>query len=117
MNKNGIIIIGDKMNKIAQIIIIDKNYNSQLDDVIVINESVELIDEVTIMLSNKDIYNFDYLIFTSPSLITNFNETNILHDGGFPVTNYFHQTTYENIYYVTCDNIETALNNIFEEDC
>ena len=105
------------MNKTAQIIILDKNYISKLDEVIVLNESVELIDEVTIKLANKDIYNFDYLIFTDPSLISNFKETNILHDGGFPVTNYFHQTTYENIYYVTCDNIEIALDNIFEEQC
>lgn len=102
------------MNKVIQIIILDDQYQIINENILVINDNVELIDDVTIKLSNNDIYNFDYLIFSNPSFISNFRETNILHDAGIPVTNFFHQTTYENIYY--SKDIDIAINNIFEDD-
>lgn len=104
------------MNYNKQIIILSNIYTTNNEQIYILNESVELIDDVTIKCQNDDIYTFDYLIFTNPNQITNFRETNILHEAGLPVTNYFHQTTYENIYFIDDNSIDTALTNIYEDD-
>ena len=103
-----------EMEKYSQIIILSDSYNINEENILVLNEEVTLIDDMHI--STKDCnYTFDYLIFTDVLKIKNFRSTNILHEDNVPVTNFFHQTTYENIYYPINGNINEALENIMEE--
>ena len=103
------------MEQYSQIIILSKDYESTNDDILVIKDKVILEDDMHI-ICNGITYNFDYLIFTNLLDITNFRSTNILHENEIPVTNYFYQTTYENIYYTESINIDKALENIYESD-
>lgn len=101
------------MEQYSQIIILSNDYISNNENILVLNNNVILEDDMHI-ICNEQKYTFDYLIFTNPLSIINFRSTNILHEGGIPVTNYFYQTTYENIYYT--NNIDQAIENIYESD-
>ena len=48
---------------------------------------------------NEKIISFDYLIFDNIKLISNYLNSNILHDHTIPITNYFNATSIENIFY------------------
>lgn len=99
------------MTKFKQIIILSELYNSTQENVFIIKEQVVLEDDNHLILNN-DIYIFDYLIFTNPKQISNFDKTNILYEDGIPITNCFYQTTYENIYFVKNSLINDAIRNI-----
>ena len=103
------------MEKYVQIIILSTTYTTDNSNILVINEPITLVDE-NHLLVNSISYTFDYLIFTNPLQIINFNETSIMQENKIPVTNCFYQTTYENIYYRYGENIEEALSNIFENN-
>ena len=103
------------MEKYSKIIILTDSYNIDKEDILVIKDDVTLIDDVHILV-NDITYSFDYLIFTNTSKIKNFKKTNILHENGIPVTNFFYQTTYENIYYTLEELINIALDNIIDSN-
>lgn len=103
------------MEKFKQIIILSNNHNLQSDNTFIINTPIILEDDTHLNM-NGDIYTFDYLIFTNPSQITNFEKTSILHENMVPVTNCFCQTVFENIYYTSEETINIALQNIFENE-
>ena len=54
---------------------------------------------VFLLNSNEIIISFDYLIFDNIKLISNYLNSNILHDHTIPITNYFNATSIENIFY------------------
>ena len=60
----------------AQIIILSSTYTTGNSNILVINEPITLVDE-NHLLVNSISYTFDYLIFTNPLQIINFNETSI----------------------------------------
>ena len=102
------------MKDFYQIIILSKNElvinnNAYL----LVNNAVELLDNTQIKLNNL-VISFDYLIFDDITLISNFTETNILHEGKTPITNFFNTTSIENIFY-TKDIINT-INDIENEE-
>lgn len=81
------------------IIILSKNKNIKLNtNYLQISESIKLINQTSLIHNNCEI-SFDYLIFDDTNLISNFFETNILHDNKIPVTNFFKVTSIENILY------------------
>ena len=102
------------MEKYSEIIILSNSYTTNEENILVLNSAVTLVDDMHILVDDTT-YSFDYLVFTDVSKILNFKSTNILHEDGIPVTNFFHQTTYENIYYPVNGNIDEAIENIKED--
>ena len=98
-----------------QIIIVSKNSQINNSLCLTINHPIFLLDDAHLK-DGETTYIFDYLIFTNTDLILNFRETNILHEGGLPLTNFFFQTTYENIYFTSDNLIDEALQNINENE-
>lgn len=97
------------MKDFYQIIILTKNeININNDNYLVITNYVELLDNMQIRYNDITI-SFDYLIFDNVDLISNFKETNILHENKIPITNFYNATSIENIFY--SNNI---LNTIFD---
>ena len=101
------------MEKYSTIIILSNSYTTNDENILVLNDEVILDDDMHISAKDST-YSFDYLVFTDVTKIKNFKSTNILHEDGIPVTNFFHQTTYENIYYPVNGNIDEAIENIKE---
>lgn len=99
------------MEQYYQIIILSNTFKTTKSDILVIDKSIILEDDVHLTYNNQ-VYSFDYLIFTDVNQISNFRKTNILHEDNLPITNFYHQTTYENIYYT--NNIENVIDIIFE---
>ena len=97
------------MKDFYQIIILTKNeININNDNYLVITNYVELLDNMQNRYNDITI-SFDYLIFDNVDLISNFKETNILHENKIPITNFYNATSIENIFY--SNNI---LNTIFD---
>ena len=67
-------------------------------DYLIIHSPIELLDNYHIKY-NEQIISFDYLIFDNICLITNYLNSNILHENTMPITNFFHATSIENIFY------------------
>ena len=87
------------MKDFYQIIILSKNdlkINNKF--YLLINDTIELLDSTQIKYNNN-LISFDYLIFDNIDLISNFKETNILHENKIPITNFFNATSIENIFY------------------
>lgn len=100
------------MENFKQIIILStKTYQG---NIFLLQKQCKIIDDAHLEVDNH-IYSFDYLIFDDPKLIQNFNEINFLVENNLPVTNFFLQTSIENIYF-TENKIEEALNNILENE-
>lgn len=98
------------MKDFYQIIILSKSSLPNINQ-----EYLQLNNPIKLINSNELIYNentisFDYLIFNDISLISNFLETNILHENKTPITNYYKSTSIENIFY--SDNIINILSDI-----
>ncbi len=104
-----------KMEEFKQIIILSYKAIVNKDELFLINKPITLIDDTHLMI-NDITYVFDYLVFTNANLINNLEQTSILMEGNVPVTNYFFQTTYENIYYTSDEKINLALQNIIENE-
>lgn len=103
------------MEKYYELIILSNTHNLNTDNAITIDKPVKLINDVTLEIDDIT-YSFNYLIFTNTSQISNFYETNILHENGIPVTNFYYQTTYENIFYQGDGNIELAIETLYESN-
>ena len=103
------------MEKYSQIIILSNTYTNNNQNILIINKPVLLIDENHLSVDDIN-YTFDYLVFTDHNQITNFSDSSIMHENSIPVTNCFYQTTFENIYYPYNENIDEAINNIFENN-
>lgn len=103
------------MEEFKQIIILTTKLSTTFEGTFMINEPIVLIDDTHLKTNNIN-YIFDYLIITDISLVSNFKQTNILHEHGLPVTNCFYQTTYENVYYTSDDKIEEVLQNLYENE-
>ena len=87
------------MKDFYQIIILTKKeIDINNDNYLVISNSVELVDNLEIKNNNESL-SFDYLIFDDVNLISNFKETNILHENKIPITNFYNATSIENIFY------------------
>ena len=87
------------MKDFYQIIILTKNeININNDNYLVITNYIELLDNMQIRYNDITI-SFDYLIFDNVDLISNFKETNILHENKIPITNFYNATSIENIFY------------------
>ncbi len=99
------------MDNFYNIIILSKTFQSKSYKVI--NEQIELINETLINHLNQDI-SFDYLIFDNTSLINNLNTSSIMCDGKIPITNFFHQTNLENIFFG--NNIEEIIDSIVNNE-
>lgn len=80
-------------------------------DILYLNQAFKFIDDQHIQV-NDEIIEFEYLIYSN-KIDVNFNDENmLLTENNIPVTNYFYQTTKENIYYITEDNLEEKINEI-----
>lgn len=102
------------MKDFYQIIILTKNHvNNINENYFQINNSVELISNNEIKY-NDLIVSFDYLIFDDTNLLSNFHETNILHENKIPTTNFFNATSIENIFY--SKDILLTINDIENEE-
>lgn len=82
-------------------------------DYLQIESPVTLLNETTLLYQDKEI-SFDYLVFSNTNLISNFLETNILHENKLPITNFFHATSVENIYFN--QNVLQIINDIISDN-
>lgn len=114
LTKYDIINLVIHMKDFYQIIILTKNHvNNINENYFQINNSVELISNNEIKY-NDLIVSFDYLIFDDTNLLSNFHETNILHENQIPTTNFFNATSIENIFY--SKDILLTINDIENEE-
>ena len=99
-------------------LIIAASYNVSINnqlDAIFITEDFILIDENHLKYKNE-IIEFEYLIYTNKLNITYKNKNILLFENNIPVTNFYHQTTLENIYFITEDNLEQKINDIINNE-
>ncbi len=101
------------MHDFYPIIILSKDFKSDNKNYLNINNSITLLNETTIEYNDIEI-SFDYLIFDNTSLIKNFLETNIIHENKIPITNFYHITSIENIFYT--NDILNTINDIENEE-
>lgn len=114
LTKYDIINLVIHMKDFYQIIILTKNHMNNINEnYFQINNSVELISNNEIKY-NDLIVSFDYLIFDDTNLLSNFHETNILHENQIPTTNFFNATSIENIFY--SKDILLTINDIENEE-
>lgn len=114
LTKYDIINLVIYMNDFFQIIILTKKHINGLNkNYLQINNSVDLINNTEIRFNDLNI-SFDYLIFDDTNLLTNFHETNILHENQIPTTNIFNATSIENIFY--SKDILLTINDIENEE-
>ena len=114
LTKYDIINLVIHMKDFYQIIILTKNHvNNINENYFQINNSVELISNNEIKY-NDLIVSFDYLIFDDTNLLSNFHETNSLHENKIPTTNFFNATSIENIFY--SKDILLTINDIENEE-
>ena len=81
-------------------------------DVLLINESCLLVDDKHIKYNN-DIYEFEYLIYSNMVDIKN---SFVILENGIPITNYYHQTSLDHIYYINEDNLQETINDIINNE-
>ena len=102
------------MKDFYQIIIITKNeININNDNYLLISNNIDLLDNIQIKY-NDIVVSFNYLIFDDVNLISNFKETNILHENKIPITNFYNATSIENIFY--SNNILNTILDIENEE-
>lgn len=80
-------------------------------DILYLNNPFIFIDENHIQV-NDDIIEFEYLIYSNKIDVNFTDESMLLMENNIPVTNFFYQTTKENIYYITEENLEEKINEI-----
>lgn len=88
--------------------------NNQLD-ALFLKEDFILIDDHHLKYKNE-IVEFEYLIYSNKSNITYNNENILLFENNIPVTNFYYQTTLENIYFIIEDNLEQKINDIINNE-
>jgi hypothetical protein len=71
------------------------------------------IDDATIKIDN-DIYSFTYLIYSNKINVTYPASEIMILENGIPLTNWLYQTSIENIYYLTENNLQDKINEILE---
>jgi hypothetical protein len=81
-------------------------------DVLLINESCELVDDKHIKYNN-DIYEFEYLIYSN---LVDIKNTFVVCENEIPITNYYHQTSLDHIYYINEDNLQETINDIINNE-
>ena len=91
------------------IVLSNKIYN----DIFTITKPIYLKDSNTLLYNDEEI-SFDYLIFEDTSLITNLNNTQIMLENNIPITNFFNQTSIENIFFTS--NISLTINDIINNE-
>lgn len=80
-------------------------------DVVYINDNFTLIDDHHLKCGDQ-IYEFEYLIYSNDLIITYLKPNHLLMENNIPITNYYYQTSIENIYYVTIKNLENKILDI-----
>ena len=78
-------------------------------DILYLNNPFIFIDENHIQV-NDQIIEFEYLIYSNKIDVNFTDESMLLIENNIPVTNFFYQTTKENIYYITEENLEEKIN-------
>lgn len=99
------------------IVIVSERKNLEIDDfnqdeLLIIDSTIDFISDIELIYHDK-IISFDYLIIDDLKLCQNLKKTQILIDDNVPVTNFYHQTSNEYIYY---GNIEKCIKHICEGD-
>jgi hypothetical protein len=80
-------------------------------DILYLNNPFIFIDENHIQV-NDEIIEFEYLIYSNKIDVNFTDESMLLMENNIPVTNFFYQTTKENIYFITEENLEEKINEI-----
>lgn len=93
------------------IIISSNDYQNNNSNYLVSNIPIYLKSDCECIINNE-IITFDYLIFTDILLVNNIKEIGVLTENKVPVTNYFKQTSIENIYYCKNENINDIINDL-----
>lgn len=84
-------------------------------DVYYLNEDFTLIDDHHLKHQDK-IIEFEYLIYSNKLNINYEKENLLLRENTIPITNFYFQTSIENIYFITEDNLEEKINNIINNE-
>lgn len=82
-------------------------------DHLILSDDFTFIDESHILVNDKTL-EFTYLIYSNEFSVNYPTNSFILMEDNIPVTNFLHQTTLENIYYINNDSVESILEIINE---
>ncbi len=85
---------------------------NQKYDCLITNRDFVLIDEHHLSIDHLEI-EFNYLIYSKDIKVEYANNLLLL-ENMIPVTNFFYQTSLENIYYINNENINDIINEIIE---
>lgn len=99
-------------------LIIITNESIKLDkniDVLYLNDECTLIDDHHINYQDK-VYEFEYLIYSNKANLNFINNHLLLKENNIPITNFYHQTSLEHIYYITEDNLKQKIIDIIENE-
>jgi hypothetical protein len=84
-------------------------------DLLYINDNFTLLDDHHILYNNET-YEFEYLIYSNLIDVVYNKEYMILREDNIPITNFYYQTSIDNIYYITEDNLINKINEIIENE-
>lgn len=90
------------------------NLDSSLD-VLYINDNFTLIDDHHLKYGDQ-IFEFEYLIYSNNLIVTYQKPNLLLMENNIPITNYYYQTSIENIYYVTEQNLKNKILDIINNE-
>ena len=88
--------------------------NKQLD-ALFINNDFTLIDDHH-LLYNNEIIEFEYLIYSNKLNVTYQKPNMLIFEHNIPITNFYYQTSLENIYFITEDNLEQKILDIINNE-
>ena len=84
-------------------------------DVLFIRNDFIFIDDHHIKYNNE-IIEFEYLIYSNELNVTFEKKNMLMFENNIPITNFYHQSSLENIYYITEDNLEQKINDIIDNE-
>lgn len=99
-------------------LIIITNEKIKLDnklDVLYFNSSFSLIDDCHLQINNE-IFEFEYLIYSSKVAVNYTAENYLMMENNIPITNFYYQTSKENIYYITEENLKEKIEEIINSE-
>jgi len=83
------------------------------NNILVVSDFCRLTKSSSVVCGN-DAFFFDYLIIGSKDLIAGIEQSGILLDRGIPVTNYYQQTSIENIYFLNENSLHSSFKRAYD---
>ena len=84
-------------------------------DIKYVNDDFTLIDEHHLKYQDK-VFEFEYLIYSNELNIQYEKQNLLMFENNIPITNFYHQTSIENIYHITETNLKDKILEIINNE-